>query len=65
MIQRIAIAAIYGAAAWLICILIGMLLTASGIPVATTLGAFLERFAVAIAFLVAAAKFFGVSIFGL
>lgn len=59
MIGRIARAAVAGGFAWLACILIGMLLVASGIPVVTTIGAFLTTYAVGIAILVAVAHFFG------
>jgi len=65
MIARIALAAVAGAIAFLICMLVGMLLVASGLPIATTLGEFLSKYAVAIAFLVAVAHFFGWHIGGL
>jgi uncharacterized Tic20 family protein len=65
MIQRLVLAAVAGAIAFLVCILAGMLLGATGLPIATTIGAFLEKYAIAIAFLVAVAHFFGWHIGGL
>lgn len=64
MIARIVLAAVAGAIAFLVCVLAGMLLPATGLPIATTLGAFLTTYAVAIAFLVAVAHFFGWHILG-
>lgn len=58
MLRRIVIAAVVGAFAFLICILFGMLLGATGIPIATTIGAFLTQWAGAIAILVAIWHFF-------
>jgi hypothetical protein len=59
MIRRLVLAAVAGAIAFLVCILLGMLLSATGIPIAVTIGAFLETWAGAIAILVAVAHFFG------
>jgi len=59
MISRLVLAAVAGAIAFLVCILVGMLLAATGIPIAATIGAFLTQWAAAIAILVAVAHFFG------
>ena len=59
MISRLALAAVAGTIAYLVCILIGMLLSAVGVPIAATIGAFITQWAMAIAILVAVAHFFG------
>jgi hypothetical protein len=41
----------YGVAVWLLCILFGAILTDLGVPIAATIGRFLERFAVVLGFL--------------
>lgn len=58
MLRRIILAAVAGAVAFLVCIFVGMLLSATGIPIATTIGAFLSQWAAAIAILVAIWHFF-------
>lgn len=59
MLSRVIQAAIAGAVAFLVCIFVGMLLAATGIPIADAIGAFLTTWAAAIAILVALAAFFG------
>ena len=58
MLRRVILAVVVGAVAFLICILVGMLLTATGIPIAATVGAFLTQWAAAIAILAAVWHFF-------
>jgi len=58
MLNRVILAAIAGAVAFLVCIFVGMLLSATGIPIAATIGAFLTQWAAAIAILVALWQFF-------
>jgi len=59
MLSRLIMACVAGAVAFLVCILVGMLLSAIGIPLLATVGAFLTQWAAAIAVLVALAHFFG------
>jgi hypothetical protein len=59
MLSRLVMACVAGAVAFLICLLVGALLVAIGIPLLATVGAFLTQWATAIAILVALAYFFG------
>lgn len=58
MIRRLVLAAVAGAVAFLICVFVGMLFAATGIPIAATVGAFLTQWAAAIAILVFIWHFF-------
>ena len=59
MIARLVMACVAGAVAFLVCLLVGALLSAVGIPPLAVVGKFLEQWATAIAILVALAYFFG------
>lgn len=59
MLSKLIMAAVAGAIAFLICILVGALLAAINIPLLAVIGAFLTQWATAIAILVALAHFFG------
>ena len=59
MISRIVVAIAYGIAAFIITYIIGAVCIALGVPVLTTLGDLLERFAPAIGVLVGVLAFFG------
>lgn len=58
MITRIAVAILIGVIAWVVCVIVGMVLASTGIPVVATLGKALETFAVAIGIIVGALAFF-------
>lgn len=58
MLSKVIVAAIVGAVAFLVCMLVGMLLAATGIPILATVGAFLTQWAAAIAILTALYHFF-------
>jgi len=58
MVNRIIIALLVGAFAWLLCILGGILFAALGFPPLVAIGAFLTTYAVIIGCLVAAWYFF-------
>ncbi|HEV8670993.1 MAG TPA: hypothetical protein VGS01_09700 [Candidatus Limnocylindria bacterium] len=60
MLARIIMAVVAGAIAYLVCIFVGgVLLVGLGIPLAVSVGKFLEQWAAAIAVLVAIWYFFG------
>jgi hypothetical protein len=58
MIGRIALACVFGAGAFLTCLLVGALMNAVGIPLLSVVGTFLIQWATAIAILVALWHFF-------
>ena len=58
LLARIVLACVVGAAAFLVCVLAGSLLTAVTIPFVVTVGNFLKTYAGLIAFLVAVWWFF-------
>lgn len=59
MLSRVILAAIAGVVAFLICVFVGGLLAAMGIPIAAFIGGFLVQWATVISVLVALAQFFG------
>lgn len=59
MISRIVVAIAYGIVAFIVVFVLGAVCIALGIPVLTTLGDLLERFAPVIGVLVAFLTFFG------
>lgn len=58
MIRRVVLAVVAGIVAFLVCILLGMLLTSIGISWVAAIGAFLEQWAALIGLLVALWHFF-------
>lgn len=57
MIRRAALALVIGAIAWVLCIFLGILLSAVGFPLAATIGSALREFAPVIGAIVAAYQF--------
>lgn len=58
MLQRIAVAILFGAIAWIICIVAGALLASSGIPILETIGSLLQTLCIPIAVIVGLWQFF-------
>lgn len=60
MLSKLILAVVVGVVVYLICVFVGSILVALGVPIADTVGGFLQQFAVVIGFLAAIWYFFAV-----